>query len=73
MTTILDIELVRTFHAVARIGKFSAAAAHLHRSPAAVSVHTQRLEAVAGGRLLNRDNQSVSLTALGKRLLLSTT
>lgn len=73
MTAILDIELVRTFHAVARIGKFSAAAEQLHKSPAAVSVHIQRLEAVAGGRLLNRDNQSVSLTALGKRLLSSTT
>lgn len=73
MTAILDIELVRTFHAVARIGKFSAAAEQLHKSPAAVSVHVQRLEAVAGGRLLNRDNQAVSLTALGKRLLLSTT
>ncbi len=42
------------------------------KSPAAVSVHIQRLEAVAGGRLLNRDNQSVSLTALGKRLLVAT-
>jgi len=73
MTAILDIDLIRTFHAVARIGKFSAAAEQLHKSPAAVSVHIQRLEAVAGGRLLNRDNQSVSLTALGKRLLVSTT
>ena len=73
MTAILDIDLIRTFHAVARIGKFSAAAEQLHKSPAAVSVHIQRLEAVAGGRLLNRDNQSVSLTALGKRLLVTTT
>ncbi|MGE8185823.1 LysR family transcriptional regulator [Pseudomonas sp. NPDC086278] len=71
MAAILDIELVRTFHAVARIGKFSAAALQLHKSPAAVSVHIQRLETIAGGRLLNRDNQSVSLTALGKRLLVS--
>ncbi|MEH6350358.1 LysR family transcriptional regulator [Pseudomonas sp. 3JA] len=73
MTAILDIDLIRTFHAVARIGKFSAAAEQLHKSPAAVSVHIQRLEAVAGGRLLNRDNQSVSLTTLGKRLLVATT
>jgi DNA-binding transcriptional LysR family regulator len=73
MTAILDIELIRTFHAVARLGKFSGAAQQLHKSPAAVSVHIQRLEAVAGGRLLNRDNQAVSLTALGKRLLISTT
>jgi DNA-binding transcriptional LysR family regulator len=72
MTAILDIDLLRTFHAVVRLGKFSAAAEQLHKSPAAVSVHIQRLEAVAGGRLLNRDNQSTSLTLLGKRLLAST-
>ena len=73
MTATLDIDLLRTFHAVVRIGKFSSAARQLHKSPAAVSVHIQRLEAVAGGRLLNRDNQSISLTLLGKRLLVSTT
>jgi len=72
MSAILDIDLLRTFHAVVRIGKFSAAAEHLHKSPAAVSVHIQRLEGVAGGRLLNRDNQSISLTELGRRLLIST-
>ncbi|UCJ16738.1 LysR family transcriptional regulator [Pseudomonas sp. MM211] len=73
MNGVLDIELVRTFHAVARSGKFKAAAEQLHKSPAAISVHIQRLEAVAGGRLLDRDNQSVGLTALGRRLLISTT
>lgn len=73
MTPILDIELLRTFHAVARLGKFRSAAEHVHKSPAAVSVHIQRLEAIAGGRLLDRDNQSVTLTALGERLLSSTT
>ncbi|MBN3724759.1 LysR substrate-binding domain-containing protein [Burkholderia sp. Ac-20379] len=69
MDSILDIELLRTFHAVARLGKFRAAAEFVHKSPAAVSIHIQRLEAVAGGRLLERDNQGVALTALGKRLL----
>lgn len=73
MTAILEIDLIRTFHAVARIGKFNAAAELLHKSPASISVHIQRLERVAGGRLLDRDNQAVSLTTLGKRLLLSTT
>lgn len=72
MANTLDIDLLRTFHAVVRIGKFSALAEQLHKSPAAVSVHIQRLETVAGGRLLNRDNQSISLTALGRRLLNST-
>lgn len=69
MAHTLDIDLVRTFHTVARLGKFSAAAEHLHKSPAAVSVHIQRLETLAGGRLLERDNQSVTLTPLGERLL----
>lgn len=72
MTATLPIELLRTFHAVVRTGKFSAAADHLHKSPAAVSIHIQRLEAVVGGQLLHRDNQSVVLTALGKKLLRST-
>jgi DNA-binding transcriptional LysR family regulator len=72
MSATLDIDLLRTFHAVVRLGKFSAAAQQLHKSPAAVSVHVQRLEAVAGGRLLDRDNQSVLLTPLGQRLLAAT-
>lgn len=71
MTT-LDIELLKTFHTIARLGKFRAAAEHLHKSPAAISVHVQRLETIAGGRLFERDNQSVSLTALGGRVLGST-
>lgn len=69
MNRVLDIDLLRTFQAVAQLGQFRAAAEHLHRSPAAISMHIQRLEAVAGGRLLERDNQSVALTALGRRLL----
>jgi DNA-binding transcriptional LysR family regulator len=72
MSATLDIDLLRTFHAVVRLGKFSAAAQQLHKSPAAVSVHVQRLEAVAGGRLLDRDNQSVVLTPLGQRLQAAT-
>ncbi|VFR21285.1 Transcriptional regulator, LysR family [plant metagenome] len=72
MTAALDIDLLRTFHAVARLGQFRAAAEQVHRSPAAVSVQIQRLESVAGGRLFERDNQSVSLTPLGQRLLSGT-
>ncbi|MCW1937880.1 LysR substrate-binding domain-containing protein [Pseudomonas sp. MDMC_285] len=72
MSCVLDIELLRTFQAVAQLGQFRAAAEHVHRSPAAVSMHIQRLEAVVGGRLLERDNQSVALTPLGQRLLVGT-
>ena len=68
MTAILEIDLLRTFHTVARLKKFKAAALHLHKSAAAISVHIQRLESTAGGRLLERDNQGVTLTALGSRL-----
>lgn len=67
MNRTLDIELLRTFQAVARLGQFRAAAEQVHKSPAAVSVRVQRLEAIAGGRLLDRDNQSVTLTPLGER------
>jgi len=72
MSSTLDIELLRTFHAVAKLGQFRAAAAQVNKSPAAVSVHIQRLEAIAGGRLFDRDNQSVILTPLGERLLATT-
>lgn len=72
MSSTLDIELLRTFHAVAKLGQFRAAAAQVNKSPAAVSVHIQRLEAIAGGRLFERDNQSVILTPLGERLLATT-
>lgn len=72
MSATLDIELLRTFHAVARLGRFRAAAAHVHKSAAAVSVHIQRLEALVGARLLERDNQSVTLTPLGQRFLART-
>ncbi|MDI2595229.1 LysR family transcriptional regulator [Pseudomonas sp. 681] len=70
MAETLDIELLRTFHAIVRFGQFLAAASFLNKSPSAVSLHVRRLEAVAGGRLLERDNQTVSLTPLGRRFAL---
>ncbi|HGY2116027.1 TPA: LysR family transcriptional regulator, partial [Pseudomonas aeruginosa] len=56
MSANLDIELLRTFHAILRFGRFLAAASHLNRSPSAVSTHVRRLEELAGGRLFERDN-----------------
>lgn len=70
MAEAFDIDLLRTFHAVLRFGQFLAAASFLNKSPSAVSLHVRRLEAVAGGRLLERDNQTVSLTPLGRRFAL---
>ncbi|RRV07350.1 LysR family transcriptional regulator [Pseudomonas sp. v388] len=65
-----EIDLLRTFQAVVRFGQFLAAASYLNRSPSAVSVHIRRLETLVGGRLLERDNQTVSLTPLGRRFAL---
>ena len=65
----LDIDLLRTFQAIARFGQFRAASAYLNRSPSAVSAHVRRLEALSGERLFDRDNQGVALTAAGRRLL----
>lgn len=70
MSQTLDIELLRTFHAVVRFGQFLAASSFLHKSPSAVSLHVRRLEVLAGGRLLERDNQTVNLTPLGRRFAL---
>lgn len=65
-----EIDLLRTFQAVVRFGQFLAAASYLNRSPSAVSVHVRRLETLVGGRLLERDNQTVNLTPLGRRFAL---
>lgn len=66
MAEALDIELLRTFQAIVRFSQFLAASTWLNRSPSAVSLHVRRLEEVAGGRLFERDNQTVSLTPLGR-------
>lgn len=70
MAETLDIELLRTFQAVVRFGQFLAASSFLNKSPSAVSLHIRRLEGLAGGRLLERDNQTVNLTPLGRRFAL---
>ncbi|MEG5265856.1 LysR substrate-binding domain-containing protein [Pseudomonas sp. JDS28PS106] len=68
-----EIDLLRTFQAVVRFEQFLAAASYLNRSPSAVSVHIKRLENLVGGRLLDRDNQQVILTPLGRRFALQST
>lgn len=70
MQNTLDIDLLRTFQAVVRFEQFLAAATFLNRSPSAVSLHIRRLEEITGGRLLERDNQNVTLTPLGRRFAL---
>jgi DNA-binding transcriptional LysR family regulator len=73
MADTLDIELLRTFQAIVRFGQFLAASTWLNRSPSAVSLHVRRLEEIAGGKLFDRDNQTVSLTPLGRRFAVQST
>ncbi|WP_455884507.1 LysR family transcriptional regulator [Pseudomonas spelaei] len=73
MTKQLNIDLLRTFHAVARFGRFNEAADHVHRSASAVTTQIQKLEKQIGQRLFSRNNQGVELTLYGKKLLGETT
>ena len=57
-----------SFAAVVRTGSFSAAAAWLHCSKAAVSRHIARLESNAGVKLLDRTTRNVSLTPAGREV-----
>lgn len=72
MTKGLDVNLLRTFHAVARFGRFKAAAAHVHRSASAVTAQIQKLESELGRTLFIRNNQGVELTRAGRHLLADT-
>ncbi|MGO0686544.1 LysR family transcriptional regulator [Pseudomonas fulva] len=65
----LDINVLRTFQAVARLGRFNAAADYVHRSPSAVTTQIQKLEEQVGQQLFARSNQAVALTPAGRHLL----
>lgn len=57
---------IDTFLRVARSSSFTAVAAQLGQSPAAVTRHINALETHLGVRLLNRSTRSISLTDAGK-------
>ena len=69
----LNIDLLRTFHAVARFRRFNEAAEYVHRSASTVTTQIQKLEDQIGQRLFSRSNQGVELTLYGKKLLGETT
>ncbi len=73
MTKQLNIDLLRTFHAVARFRRFNEAAEYVHRSASTVTTQIQKLEDQIGQRLFSRSNQGVELTLYGKKLLGETT
>jgi DNA-binding transcriptional LysR family regulator len=65
----MNIEHLKTFQEIAKIGNFSEVAKKLHISQPAVSFQIQRLEQELGLQLIDRSQRSVELTVAGKRLL----
>ncbi|MBB3141364.1 LysR substrate-binding domain-containing protein [Halomonas organivorans] len=65
----LDLEALRSFVAVARLGSLAAAAAERHRTVSALSMQIKRLEARLESRLLVRGARGMTLTASGETLL----
>ncbi|WP_213304554.1 LysR family transcriptional regulator [Paraburkholderia sacchari] len=64
-----DLDLLRTFAAVADAGSFTKAAVSVHRSQAAVSMQIKRLEQMLGTTLFTRDTRNLALTRPGNTLL----
>jgi len=65
----LDIDLLRSFAAVADSGGFTAAAGLVARTQSAVSMQIQRLEEAVGHRLFDRSPRALALTPQGEALL----
>ncbi|MEW6131045.1 MAG: LysR family transcriptional regulator [Acidobacteriota bacterium] len=65
----MEQRLLKTFKAVADAGSFTSAAARVHLTQAAVSVHIKQLEEEIGTPLFLRVNKRLILTDAGKVLL----
>lgn len=66
---LLDLDLLRTFVAIAETGSFTAAANAVFRTPSAVSMQIKKLEDLLRCPVFTRDARSVSLTADGEVLM----
>ena len=66
---LLELDVLRTFVAIAETGSFTAAAGSVFRTPSAVSMQIKKLEETLGRSVFARDARSVSLTADGEMLL----
>lgn len=65
----LEIDVLKTFVAIAETGNFTTAAEAVYRTPSAVSMQIKKLEELLGCSLFLRDARSVSLTPKGEVLL----
>jgi DNA-binding transcriptional LysR family regulator len=66
---LLELDVLRTFVAIAETGSFTTAANAVFRTPSAVSMQIKKLEDVLGRTVFSRDARSVSLTTDGEVLL----
>ncbi len=64
----LDIDLLKTFLAIADTGSFTRAAEDVHKTQSAVSMQMKRLEELLGRPLFARDGRASRFTADGDRL-----
>jgi len=65
----LDIDLLKTFLAIADTGSFTRAAEEVHKTQSAVSMQMKRLEELLGRTLFVRDGRASRFTADGERLI----
>ena len=66
---LLDLDVLRTFVAIAETGSFTTASSSVFRTPSAVSMQIKKLEDILGRSVFSRDARSVSLTTDGEMLL----
>lgn len=66
---LLDLDVLRTFVAIAETGSFTSAANAVFRTPSAVSMQIKKLEDILGRPVFSRDARSVALTGDGEMLL----
>ncbi|MCP8893719.1 LysR family transcriptional regulator [Shinella daejeonensis] len=66
---LLELDVLKTFVAIAETGNFTTAAGAVHRTPSAVSMQIKKLEDQLGCVLFRRDARSVTLTHHGEMLL----
>lgn len=69
MSVFLEIDLLRSFVAIAQAGSLSRAAQRIARTQSALSQQMKRLEAIVDQPLLQRTGRGVVLTSPGERLL----
>ena len=65
----LDIDLLKTFLAIADTGSFTRAADEVHKTQSAVSMQMKRLEELLGRPLFARDGRASRFTSDGDRLI----